>query len=412
MASDINEKCLAAVRVNQDLCSRCSVCFSMCPYEAINRDAETCKVEIDIQKCQVCGICYSACPVTAIEMKYYDYEHLLDYVDCARKNVKSDTLVLMCRGNSPSSCEVEDSLANQGIAIENYIPLRVPCAGRIPTDFIFNVLNSGVKNIVSVQCEDKFCRMKEGTKIETRRLLLSKAVLLQLGFSENVLKVVKYSRKAIWDNERCVGCDKCVFICPYDAIKAEPFSSPTVVMEDCVGCGACQLVCPHHAIQVKGFEFENVLNRYGEAATALKTRSNTPAVLVFSCQWSEYSGLDNPDSVLKGKNAMVLEVPCFKAMDPVHVVNALRCGFDGVMGVVCSSQDCKLQQGRDSAERNLDVLTNVLKKMNLLDRFEMFELSPRCEGEFKPKFEAFYQKISTLPQCAEVPLEAKVKRIK
>src|SRR3972149_9506160 len=146
----MSEKCLAAVRVNQDLCSRFSFFFSLSPSEAINRDAETCKVEIDIQKCQVCGICYSACPVTAIEMAYYDYNNLLDYVDCARKSVKADTLVMMCRGNSPSNCEIEDILANQGLNLESYIPLRVPCAGRVPTDFVFSVLNSGVKNIVSV----------------------------------------------------------------------------------------------------------------------------------------------------------------------------------------------------------------------------------------------------------------------
>jgi hypothetical protein len=37
--------------------------------------------------------------------------------------------------------------------------------------------------------------------------------------------------------------------------------------------------------------------------------------------------------------------------------------------------------------------------MNLLDRFELVELSPRCQGEFKPKFEAFYNKIAAMPQC-------------
>ncbi|MCD6431460.1 4Fe-4S binding protein, partial [Candidatus Bathyarchaeota archaeon] len=48
----------AAVKINQDYCSRCSVCYSVCPFEAIKRDPETGKVEIDIPKCQVCGICY------------------------------------------------------------------------------------------------------------------------------------------------------------------------------------------------------------------------------------------------------------------------------------------------------------------------------------------------------------------
>lgn len=400
-------ECLAAVEINQDLCSRCCVCHSICPYEAIHRDAETGKVEINIKECQVCGICYSACPVSAIKMTYYDYDHLLDYVDCVRKDNKSDTLVLMCRGNSPSSCEVEEILVDQGIGVKDYIPLRLPCSGRIPTDFIFKTLKSGINNIVSVQCEDKFCRYKEGTKINARRFQLSKNVLRQLGFDDNALKVVKYSRKAIYDTEKCVGCDKCVFICPYDAIKAEPFSTPRIVFEDCVGCGACALVCPHQSIQVKGFEFDNVLRRYGEAAAKLKATSKSPALLAFVCQWSEFSALDNPDNVFKNKNAFVLEVPCFKALDPVHVVNALKCGFDGVMGVVCSAEDCKLEKGRDVADRNLDVLRRALKKMNLLDNFEYYEASPRCEGDLKKAVDAFYAKLIAKRECEVAVAEAK-----
>lgn len=403
----MSEECLSVVNINQDLCSRCSTCYSICPYEAIKRDPETGKVEISTEECQVCGICYSACPASAIEMIYYNYDNLVDYVKCMREKVKSDALVLMCRGNSPSTCEVEQILMEKGVPIDSYIPLRLPCSGRIPTDFIFKALNSGIKNIISIQCEDPFCRYKEGTKINTRRLLLSKNVLEQLGFDENVVKVVKYSRKAIYDTEKCVGCDKCVFICPYDAIKAEPMATPTIVDEDCMGCGACALVCPHHAIQVKGFEFENVLKRYGEAAAQLKGKHKVPAILSFICQWSEFPALDDPDSVFKGKNVIPLEVPCFKALDPIHVVNALNCGFDGVFAVVCSEKDCKLQQGRQTAERNLTVLKNCLKHMNLLDRFELVEVSPRCEGDFKEKFDAFYKRIQALPQVAVITTGAK-----
>jgi len=89
------------------------------------------------------------------------------------------------------------------------------------------------------------------------------------------------------------------------------------------------------SIEVKGFEFDNVLKRYGESAVQMRNEEQQSSSAAFVCQWSEFNALDNPESVLKGKNAMVLEVPCFKAMDPVHVVNALKCGFDGVMGVVC-----------------------------------------------------------------------------
>ena len=403
----MNEKCLAVVEINQDLCSQCCVCHSICPYDAINRDSVTGKVEINIKECQVCGICYSACPVAAINMDYYDYDHLIDYVNCVQKKSKRDTLVVMCRGNSPSTCEIEDILADQGVVSGNYLPLRVPCSGRIPTDFVFKVLNSGISNIISIQCEDAFCRMKEGTKINTRRFQLSRNVLKQLGFDENALKVVKYSRKAVYDTSKCVGCDKCVFICPYDAIKAEPFATPHIVFDDCVGCGACQLVCQHEAIEVKGFEFQNVLKRYEDILPQLKAKSKEPAVLLFVCQWSEFSALDNPDISLKGKNALTLEVPCFKSLDPVHVVNALKCGFDGVMGVVCSPDDCKLEKGQDAADRNLTVLKNVLKKTNMLDRFELHTLSPRCQGDFNQKLDAFRAKIAALPRCEMLTVEAK-----
>jgi coenzyme F420-reducing hydrogenase delta subunit/ferredoxin len=387
----MKDNCVAAVRINQDLCSRCMVCYSLCPFEAIDRHSEDGRVEINMEKCQVCGICYSACPVTAIQMAYYDYVELLDYVRSAALSSKARTLVLMCRGNSPTGEEIKAILARQRIH-GNYIPLRVPCAGRIPADFIFNVLKEGIENIVSIQCEDKFCRMKEGTGIGTRRLLLEQAVLQQLGYPKDAVSVVKFSRKAVWESKECVGCGKCYFICPFEAIKAGPYSSPQVLESECVGCGACQMVCPHKAIQVQGYEYDRVLASY--AAAAKQATGAGPKVLILSCQWSEYSALDYPEQ-FRGKNAMVLEMPCVKGLDPMHVANALHAGFDGVMAVYCAESDCKLPKGRDTAERQIDVLRNYLKAEGLLDRFETHEHSPRCKGEFTEKFNEFCQRIET-----------------
>jgi coenzyme F420-reducing hydrogenase delta subunit len=403
----MSQTCTAAVNINQDYCSTCSVCHSICPYEAIKRDLETGKVEIDLQKCQVCGICYSACPSMAIDIVYYDYDSLVKYVENAQEKCKSDTLVLMCRGNSPSTYEIEEIIAKEGLRIENYIPLRLPCSGRVPIEFVFKVLKNGVKNVISIQCEEPFCRFKEGTKINTRRMVLGRDVLEQFGLRRDAFKVIKHSRKAVYDTEKCVGCDKCVFICPYKAIEAEPFATPKVLPEYCMGCGACALVCPYNAIQVRGFEFEDVLRRYSEAARKLKARNKSPIILVFCCQWSEFQTLDNPEGEPLRKNAITLEVPCSKALDPIHVLNALHDGFDGVMAVVCSSEDCKLQEDKESPERNMTVLRDALKKMNLLDRFELFTTSPRCVGDFNNKFDVFYRKIAAMPSSKLKTMEAK-----
>ena len=403
----MSEKCVSAVTINQDYCSKCSICHSVCPFEAIKRDLETGKVEIDLEKCQVCGICYGACPVMAIQIVYYDYDSLVKYVKDLREKCGSDTLVLMCRGNSPSTCEVEEILKEQGLKMEKYIPLRLPCAGRVPAEFVFKVLNSGIKKIVSIQCEENFCRFKEGTKISTRKLLLGKEVLEQLGLPRDVFTVIKRSRKAVYDTTKCVGCDKCVFICPYKAIEAETFATPRILEEYCMGCGACALVCPHEAIEIRGFEFENVLKRIAESAKKLKQAGISPLVLVFACQWSEFQALDSVENHLFKKKAVIMEIPCFKALDPVHVINALKNGFDGVIAAVCPPEDCKLQEGKDTAERNVTVLKDALKKMGLLERFELFTTSPRSIGEFNKKLEEFYEKIAKMPPLRLETVEAK-----
>lgn len=403
----MREECATAITINQDYCSKCSICNSVCPYEAIKRDLETGKVEIDLQKCQVCGICYSACPVMAIEIVYYNYDSLVKHVERMQEKCKSDTLVLMCRGNSPSTGEVEEILRDQGLKVKSYIPLRLPCAGRIPAEFVFKVLKKGIKRVVSIQCEDDFCRFKQGTRINTRRLLLGRTVLRQLGLDKDAFTVIKYSRKTVYDTEKCVGCDKCVFVCPYKAIEAEPFATPRILAEDCVGCGACALVCPHEAIEVKGFEFENVLKRYSESAKKFKALGVSSLILVFVCQWSEFPALDNLEGQLFKKNAVVMEIPCFKALDPAHVVNALQNGFDGVMAVVCSPEDCKLQEGKEIAERNVTVLKNALKRMGLLERFELFTASPRCVGEFNQKLDEFSKRIAAMPSAKLERVEAR-----
>ncbi len=389
-----------AIKLNDDYCGHCTICHSLCPYQAILVDSETGDVKIDVEKCQFCGICSSACPVSAIDIVYYDDEALAKQVKKLAKEKGSETLVLMCRGNSPSTCEVEEILQDHNINAACYVPLRVPCVGRIATEFIMKALGSGIEKIIAVQCEEDFCRYKRGSRVNTRRQLLTKKLLSQLGYRDDALMLVKYARKAVYLTDKCVGCDKCVFVCPYEAIEAEALATPKIIAEKCVGCGACALVCPHLAIQLKGFEYENLSNLvqlYGKAARQLKTSGVKPTILVFCCQWSEFSALDQPEVKLFDNKAVVMEIPCFKGLDPVLVIEALRSGFDGVLATVCSSEDCRLELGRDVAERNAAVLQKVLTMFNLHDRFEVYTASPRSVGDFNRKLAAFIHRIGTLP---------------
>jgi heterodisulfide reductase subunit A len=64
------------------------------------------------------------------------------------------------------------------------------------------------------------------------------------------------------DVKRCVGCGKCIKVCPYGAIKdavirGEPKAE--VVETVCQGCGLCSATCPQGAIQVSHFTDNQIL---------------------------------------------------------------------------------------------------------------------------------------------------------
>ena len=167
-----------------------------------------------------------------------------------------------------------------------------------------------------------------------------------------------------------------------------------------MGCGACALVCPHQAIELRGYEFEPVSeiikNCSGKAA---KTKAQgKPAILLFVCQWSEFSALDDVQKGCLTDDVTIIELPCAKGFDPVLVLEALSLGFDGVMAVVCPEELCKLEEGTELPDRNFSALRTVLKQYNLEERFDTFRVSPKYPGEFNAKLEEFKKKISAIPK--------------
>ena len=96
-----------AIAINNDYCSKCSICHSVCPFEAILKDKKTGEATIDVEKCQVCGLCASACPSEAIDLLYCDDDSLVSYTKRLMKQKNSKNLVLTCRGSSPASCEIQ-----------------------------------------------------------------------------------------------------------------------------------------------------------------------------------------------------------------------------------------------------------------------------------------------------------------
>jgi NAD-dependent dihydropyrimidine dehydrogenase PreA subunit len=56
--------------------------------------------------------------------------------------------------------------------------------------------------------------------------------------------------EVVVDQEKCVGCEECVEVCPVDVFEMEDEKSVPVNAEECLGCESCVEVCESEAITV------------------------------------------------------------------------------------------------------------------------------------------------------------------
>ncbi len=55
-----------AIKIDEEKCTGCGACASVCPTEAINVNE---KAKVDEEKCIECSVCIDECPVGAITLE-------------------------------------------------------------------------------------------------------------------------------------------------------------------------------------------------------------------------------------------------------------------------------------------------------------------------------------------------------
>jgi heterodisulfide reductase subunit A len=67
--------------IDENACSGCKICPSLCPYQAINFDEEKSVAVLTAALCKGCGVCVAACPSGAIEQQNFTNRQLLAEVE-------------------------------------------------------------------------------------------------------------------------------------------------------------------------------------------------------------------------------------------------------------------------------------------------------------------------------------------
>ena len=375
----------AAVKHIVDYCSSCSVCSTICPYEALKKSPETGKISLEIDKCQVCGLCYSSCPARAIDTIYYDMDSLTRYLERAKQEYKCDTLVIMCRGSAPDADGIEKLFG-----VTKFIPLSVPCVGRIPMEVLLQAIVMGIKEIGVLACDEDYCRFEEGSAVAGRRILALNLLLKQLGYGDKVITLKRNSLKVKADTDLCIACGNCVFYCPYDAAKLESPGAVSFDLSLCRGCGLCVSMCPALALDLENWERERISVLLSKLAAEMKT----PNILIFRCQWAVFSSLDNSGEL--APNIRVIDLPCASRIDTSHILEAFQNGIDGVLIAACAEEDCKQEKASGKAQHSVAALGERLSQIGLQERLHFCTVAPRYPDEFDRQLQEFSQKIEAM----------------
>lgn len=176
---------------------------------------------------------------------------------------------------------------------------------------------------------------------------------------------------AVVDGQACIGCSKCVRVCPYGAIALD--ASTSVALVDpllCAGCGACASACLNWAAEQSGY-------RTRELEAAIRAAAaRTPNLLVV-CNWSAYRALDQAYAEgLLPKGLAILRLPCLARMAPHLVQVAMEAGADPLVLAGCSQQGCHYRDRRALLEDHMAHMEASLSESGDLERVFVLTLGP------------------------------------
>lgn len=111
------------------------------------------------------------------------------------------------------------------------------------------------------------CPPGGATTIEALATLLKRPpLLLDPSCGEEERKpIVAYVRES-----ECIGCYKCVDVCPVDAFVGAPKLMHTVIEAECTGCELCLPVCPVDCIELRPRQIDAHLARERAALSRLR----------------------------------------------------------------------------------------------------------------------------------------------
>jgi heterodisulfide reductase subunit A len=139
----------------------------------------------------------------------------------------------------------------------------------------------------------------------------------------------------------CIGCMRCVKVCPYNAIEqiGSPGKGGTVrfIEAACMGCGTCAAECNFDAIDTPYFTKAQIM---AEIDAALR-EDPVHKCLVFTCNWCSYAGADlaGIEKRQYPASARIIRTMCSGRLEEDFIAHAFEFGAGAVLVTGCRLTD-------------------------------------------------------------------------
>jgi F420-non-reducing hydrogenase iron-sulfur subunit len=138
--------------------------------------------------------------------------------------------------------------------------------------------------------------------------------------------------------------------------------------------------------------------RKSTKATVKPKSAFTPRIVSFCCHYCSYGAADlaGTSKMSYPVNVEIIRVPCSGRVDPLHVIEALRDGADGVMVTGCLKDQCHFVSGNLHAEKRMQKLAKDLEAIGLGGRLRFELMSAGMAGKWVETASSFCERILEL----------------
>lgn len=185
-------------KVDESLCGGCASCVKTCVFGACSID-ENGLSHVDVRRCRGCGKCVVSCPVGARDIVNSPHDCLMESIrtlaDVETDDGEEKILGFLCSGcGYPAADGAAKHIAeNGGSYPASFLPVRIPCGGRLDTLYVLEAFRSGFDGVAVFRCREGHCHNLIGNLDMDRRINLLRTVLRSRNLDDSRLRIIDIS---------------------------------------------------------------------------------------------------------------------------------------------------------------------------------------------------------------------------